>query len=284
MFMPRGLAISEIGWSWQRGDFGSFENRVHRHLAFMKSHGIDYGPEDRKIVSYKVDADAQHQTCGLRAAFGMPGLELHYTLDGTTPNASSSTASESITWPAGETLKVAVFRNGGMVQEPTAFNTLRHLALGKKVTFLTPPSPPYAAAGTRGLVDGILGSSDFHDGMWLGWHGVDMEAVVDLGAPQEIGEIALHCLQDMPSWILMPKTVIYETSMDGSAWAPYGEVPNTIKDTDTGQVMDWFASRSVDPVQARYIRVTAKTYGTLPPWHLGAGGQAFIFADELSVR
>ncbi len=284
MFMPRGLAVSEIGWSWEREAFQDFENRVHRHLAFMKSHGIDFGPEDRRIVTYKVAADSEKQTCNLQAAFGMPGLELHYTLDGSVPNESSQAGGSSIEWPAGETLRVAIFRKGDMLQEPATFETVRDLALGKRVTLLTSPVSPYASAGGKGLVDGIIGSSDFHDGFWLGWHGTDMQAVVDLGQPMEIGEIALHCLQDMPSWILMPKSVIFETSNDGSTWAPYDEVANTVKDTDTSQITDWFAARSVDPVQARYVRVTAKNYGALPPWHMGAGGEAFIFADELSVR
>ncbi|HOI86312.1 MAG TPA: hypothetical protein PLV51_00475 [Lentimicrobium sp.] len=35
---------------------------------------------------------------------------------------------------------------------------------------------------------------------------------------------------------------------------------------------------------ARYIKVRAKTFGTIPPWHLGAGGQAYIFVDEIMVE
>ena len=34
----------------------------------------------------------------------------------------------------------------------------------------------------------------------------------------------------------------------------------------------------------RYIRIKAKNYGTLPKWHQGAGGEAFIFVDEISVH
>jgi hypothetical protein len=31
----------------------------------------------------------------------------------------------------------------------------------------------------------------------------------------------------------------------------------------------------------RYIRVTAINFGKCPDWHPGAGGDAWIFADEL---
>ena len=40
----------------------------------------------------------------------------------------------------------------------------------------------------------------------------------------------------------------------------------------------------VDNVQARYVRVVAKNIGTIPDWHPGAGGKAWIFADEIIVE
>jgi len=37
-------------------------------------------------------------------------------------------------------------------------------------------------------------------------------------------------------------------------------------------------------VSARYVRVLAKNIGTLPAWHPGAGGLAWIFADEIQIN
>jgi hexosaminidase len=282
MLMPRGLAISEIGWSSRRASYDSFLDRVHRNLSFLKSQGIDYGPEDRKIVSYSVSANPEKEACTLRAVFGMPDLSLRYTLDGSQPNESSKVAKDAIEWPSGKTLTVDTCRNGQPLQQPVVFSTTRHLALGKTVKFLTEPHHQYKAAGPEGLVDGIMGTADFHDGLWLGWDGVDMRVVLDLGSPTDIHEIGLHCLQAMPSWILMPTSVKYETSDDGSNWTPYGDVANTLSDKETGQTVAWFTARRT--VTARYVKVTAKNYGKLPSWHLGAGGSAFIFADELAVN
>ena len=36
--------------------------------------------------------------------------------------------------------------------------------------------------------------------------------------------------------------------------------------------------------KARYIKVFAKNFGTLPEWHQGAGGEAFIFVDEVEIK
>lgn len=35
---------------------------------------------------------------------------------------------------------------------------------------------------------------------------------------------------------------------------------------------------------ARYIKVRAKSMGLCPPWHHGAGGAAWLFADEVIVE
>ena len=35
---------------------------------------------------------------------------------------------------------------------------------------------------------------------------------------------------------------------------------------------------------ARYIRLTGRNYGTIPDWHPGRGGEAFIFVDEIVIE
>jgi hexosaminidase len=282
MFLPRGLAISEIAWSNPHKDYQSFEDRVRRHEAFMKANGIDYGPEGKAIFTYSVSSDPSKGVCDLNGKLGMEDMELKYTTDGSAPTADSASSTGNIEWPVGKTLEVAPFRNGKPVQPAAVFATERHLALGKQVTFLTQPSKRYAGTGPQGLVDGLFGSGDFHDGIWQGWDGNNLVASVDLGEPTNINEIGLHCLQQTGSWILMPKVVRYEVSDDGTNWRPYGQVPSMVKDTDLAPTLSWFTAKGA--VTARYVKVTAMNYGVLPEWHLGAGDKAFIFADELRVR
>ena len=37
-------------------------------------------------------------------------------------------------------------------------------------------------------------------------------------------------------------------------------------------------------VEARYVRVIARNYGTIPDWHPGRGDGAFIFVDEILIE
>jgi len=284
MFLPRGLASSEIAWSNPQKDFAEFQSRVAKQLAFLDRSHIDYGSADQNLVKFAIAPELDRAALRLTATFGVTALHLRYTTDGTQPTASSAEAASTIEWPVGKTLRVAVFKGDRPIQDPVDFATTKSLAYASKITFETQPLKPYTVAGPEGLVDGLLGTHEFRDGIWLGWQGADLMATCDLGRAQKIHEIALHCLQEMRSWILMPTVVQYEISGDGQNWQPFGEVPNTLSDHTEGWNLRWFTAKAPAAVKARYIRITARNYGKLPAWHAGAGGNAWIFADELSVK
>ena len=154
-----------------------------------------------------------------------------------------------------------------------------------KVTYLTQPAPQYTENGPEGMVDGVHGTANYRIGGWQGWQG-DMVAVVELDKVQKIGMIGLNCLENMRSWIFFPRRVVVEYSLDGEHWNGYGEVENTqfaaIHERQEESVVHQFGVRS--NVRAKYIRITAKNYGPLPDWHVSAGEQAWVFADEIIVK
>ena len=40
----------------------------------------------------------------------------------------------------------------------------------------------------------------------------------------------------------------------------------------------------VKTILAKYVKVKAYNFGKLPEWHQGAGGDAFIFIDEITIK
>lgn len=42
--------------------------------------------------------------------------------------------------------------------------------------------------------------------------------------------------------------------------------------------------QSVSVTRARYIRVKAYNFGKIPAWHAGAGGDPWIFVDEIFIK
>lgn len=143
-------------------------------------------------------------------------------------------------------------------------------------------NPQYTAGGDEGLIDGLRGTVNWRLGGWQGYQGQDFEAVVDLQSMKEIRSVAVGFLEDIRSWIWYPTKLTVEVSTDGEKYVPFGEMRNDGPDNDyTVTVRDFKVKGSAN---ARYIRVRAANYGTLPAWHLGAGGEAFIFVDEIVVE
>ena len=143
-------------------------------------------------------------------------------------------------------------------------------------------NPLYTAGGPDALIDGIKGGANYRTGEWQSYEGRDFEAVVDLKSEKPVTYIGAHFLQDVGSWIWMPKEVSFEVSKDGKEFKPVGVVKNTEPDQSyTATVKDLGLKVSE---QARYVRIRAVNYGTIPDWHPGKGGKAHIFIDEVIVR
>lgn len=144
-------------------------------------------------------------------------------------------------------------------------------------------NPAYAAGGDMGLADGLRGSEDFADGHWQGYQGADLDVVFDFGQPTDIHQLNARFLQNEHSWILMPERVQYFTSEDGIHFKLLSEALNPVDPKAEGTVLHTFSSGPVQ-VTARYLRVIGKNPGKLPAWHHAAGGEAYIFSDEVEVN
>ena len=145
-------------------------------------------------------------------------------------------------------------------------------------------NPQYNARGPRGLIDGLRGSVNWKTGGWQGYQDTDFTAVVDLRGVRKARTFGSGYCQDARSWIWMPRYVEYSVSTDGEHFTPVGRVDNTVGEQDyTIQTRD-FVLELPAPVEARYVKVFAKNFGTIPSWHLGAGGEGFIFIDEIWVE
>ena len=145
-------------------------------------------------------------------------------------------------------------------------------------------NPQYHAGGPEGLLDGILGTENWRKGDWQGYQSQDFEAVVDLQEAKEITEISARFLQDQRSWILMPTKVDYYVSEDNVNFTYFGSVTNTLDPKIEENQIQNFTFSETKGKKARYVRVIAKNFGELPEWHQGAGGDAFIFVDEITIK
>ena len=152
----------------------------------------------------------------------------------------------------------------------------------RNLTPLTAFANQYNAGGPNALIDGYFGSNDFRTGTWQGYEGVDIDVLIDLGRVQTVNEVSINFLEDQRSWIFLPTSVNLGVGLDAQtkiidqvALPEIRPRKGPMKKTITF---------SLDGSLQRFVHITAKNYGTLPPWHLGYGGEAWLFADEITIK
>src|SRR4030095_4625763 len=155
------------------------------------------------------------------------------------------------------------------------------IALGSKY------SEQHPAGGDFALIDGIRGTTNWSGGAWQGYWGKDLLAVLDLGEVKKIEKLGAGFLQDVGSWIWMPRRVEFEVSLDGKIFKSVLTLPNEVPDgsnSPAGGVVIKDFTGTIKPQPARYVRIRAVNYGKIPAWHPGHGGDGWIFADEIWVN
>lgn len=144
--------------------------------------------------------------------------------------------------------------------------------------------PQYHAGGAEGLLDGINGTENWRKGDWQGYQAQDFEAIIDLKSEKDLAYFGATFLQDSRSWILMPVKVEYYTSQDNVNFSLAGTIVNTLDPKQTDNSIRNFNYNAPKALKARYVKVKAYNFGKLPEWHQGAGGDAYIFIDEIVIK
>ena len=140
----------------------------------------------------------------------------------------------------------------------------------------------YTAGGEIALIDLIRGTDNFRTGSWQGFHGVDVDIVIDLGRKMRVQGIMAGFLQDQNSWIFMPEWVEFSVSKNGEEYSVIGKESNKIDSNYDGGITHDFSVENHGRI--RYIRVLAKNRGICPEWHVGAGNPSWLFVDEVLIK
>ncbi len=169
-------------------------------------------------------------------------------------------------------------------EEIFAAGPKEHLAIGAKITAITPFSEEYHNKGIPTLVDGTRGYLDLSYN-WLGWFGNDFEVVVDLGKEIEVNETSISFLQDQRHWAFLPAQVSFSFAKDG---VNFGEeklvnAPSPLTEDYEKHIQDYTVKLPTG-IQARYVKVKAKNLKQLPPWREHLYLKPWLFADEVMVR
>lgn len=211
----------------------------------------------------------------------VPDCEIYYTVDGREPDRSSIPYTGPFMLDKTTFLKAIAWKEGFGYSNAIDGHFTK-IDINRKVDLKSAYSANYHAGGPEALIDGIRGAGNWRLGGWQGYQGTDFEAIVDLGNKKPIQKVAAGFAQDIRSWIWMPKEVTFSVSDDGVNFKQVASVKTTVDFKDAEVQVGDIAARV--NTSGRYVKVKAINFGTIPNWHLGAGGQAYLFIDEIVVE
>ncbi len=150
------------------------------------------------------------------------------------------------------------------------------------ITLETEYANQYNGGGKNALIDGIHGANDFRTGTWQGYQDLDLKATVDLGSEKEVKTVAVSFLRDQRSWIFYPTEVVCLVSENGK---DFTELP--IQKIDATHPSEEVEIKTISfeiEKNVQFVKIIAKNFGDLPKGHLGYGGKAWLFVDEIEIK
>lgn len=150
------------------------------------------------------------------------------------------------------------------------FEYTSHLALGKKVEFITPLNDKYNHNGTLGLTDGVVGKKPWKGSEWLGFNTDTVEFVLDLGKKTAFSQVEIGTLHDPGSWIYRPVHYRIEASKNKKKFQLVED-----KKLDTNEIL------VQKKMKSRYLRVVIVNVSKIPAGMTGAGFTPWTFLNEI---
>ncbi len=214
-------------------------------------------------------------------ATGEPKATIRWTTDAAAPAERFTAYTAPITLE--DSTRIRFLAEHGGHRSPIVDAGFHRIPNDWTITLRSRPNAQYTAGGPDALVDGLRGSTEWRTGRWHGYQYADFEATVDLGRPRTMHRAGAGFLQDVRSWIWMPVDVVVEVSTDGESFREIARIANEVRPESTDVVIRDL-TETFEPTEARYVRIRAKSFGTIPDWHPGHGDGAFIFVDEILIE
>lgn len=237
-----------------------------------------------------ITAGSDHFDAPMRVTLSLPsdggnwnGVEIRYTLDGTTPDASSPRYTGPFTIEGSTTVNARAMKAG--VSPSFVASRSFYYDYVATVSFENKPNTPYNRNYDRALSDGETGSVDDLSHAWIGFSGNDMVLTVTLSKAVDLDEVRLRFAHQPSAWIFAPTMVTVSTSADGVHFSDPVVAEMNFNPADAANN----SSRLVEPAVrvatrgVRYVRIVATNMGRVPDWHSAKGLRAWLMTDEVTL-
>lgn len=272
LVFPRLAALAEIAWvPKNQKDWNVFLKGLDNYTAHLEQKDVVYARSMFNIQHRIIPNDNGALTLTLECE--RPDVDIHYTLDGTEPTATSPRYTQALTLKENVTVKAATFAGNEQQGKTLILPVEWNKATAKPLV--------NAASGMEVLVNGLRGSlkqTDFE------WYTGAMSVTVDLQQPEDIRSFTAGCITNYGMAVHKPKSMTVELSDDNLHFKEAGKL--TFTDDEIFREGNFIEDLriDVDHARARYIRFTFEAPSNCPADHVRPGQPSRVYLDELIIR
>lgn len=272
LVFPRLAALAEIAWvPKNQKDWNVFLKGLDNYTAHLEQKDVVYARSMFNIQHRIVPDD--NGALALTLECERPDVDIHYTLDGTEPTATSPRYTQALTLKENVTVKAATFAGNEQQGKTLILPVEWNKATAKPLV--------NAASGMEVLVNGLRGSlkqTDFE------WYTGAMSVTVDLQQPEDIRSCTAGCITNYGMAVHKPKSMTVELSDDNLHFKEAGKL--TFTDDEIFREGNFIEDLriDVDHARARYIRFTFEAPSNCPADHVRPGQPSRVYLDELIIR
>lgn len=272
LVFPRLAALAEIAWvPKNQKDWNVFLKGLDNYTAHLKQKDVVYARSMFNIQHRIIPDDNGALTLTLECE--RPDVDIHYTLDGTEPTATSPRYTQALTLKENVTVKAATFAGNEQQGKTLILPVEWNKATAKPLV--------NAAPGMEVLVNGLRGSlkqTDFE------WYTGAMSVTVDLQQPEDIRSCTAGCITNYGMAVHKPKSMTVELSDDNLHFKEAGKL--TFTDDEIFREGNFIENLTidVDHARARYVRFTFEAPSNCPADHVRPGQPSRVYLDELIIR
>lgn len=272
LVFPRLAALAEIAWvPKNQKDWNVFLKGLDNYTAHLEQKDVVYARSMFNIQHRIIPDDNGALTLTLECE--RPDVDIHYTLDGTEPTATSPRYTQALTLKENVTVKAATFAGNEQQGKTLILPVEWNKATAKPLV--------NAASGMEVLVNGLRGSlkqTDFE------WYTGAMSVTVDLQQPEDIRSCTAGCITNYGMAVHKPKSMTVELSDDNLHFKEAGKL--TFTDDEIFRERNFIEDLTidVDHARARYVRFTFEAPSNCPADHVRPGQPSRVYLDELIIR
>lgn len=219
--------------------------------------------------------------------FDLPGAEIRYTLDGTSPDRQSTLFTRALTLRKSCLLRAIALHPDFRASEPAQMQCVRvdPKFQPKSAWLLIPPNPKYPGKGVTTLLDFQKGHNDLNGNQWLGFDGKNLDYTVALAHRSAPNQLLVSTLLAPASWIYPPSRIsVWVSRRKKVGYRKVSEYTPEAFTVSANGMEEKIYTLPLRRHRARYWRVLVENYGELPEGYPGKGNPAWLFVDEIILQ